>query len=177
MATTDILDLSDFFITKSQANDFAIRLNTIVEQMYTTNFNLEQAIHTQFGIQQSDIFLKLLREHKLQNGSLQDIQIFLNKIQEILKNLSVVSLTLAFEPSDEVLKSLTQWCALNLQKQVVLDVQIDPHIIAGVKINYNGRFKDYSVTSIFNTLVSNMLHTPSKQSILHQNAQLITIGR
>ena len=177
MEAKKTIDLSEFFITHSQANDFAIRLNVIVEQMYTTNFNLEQAIHKQFGIQKADTFLKLLREQSLQNASMPQIQAFLKKLQDTVNNLTVVSLTLAFEPTDDVLRSLAQWFSIHVQNQIVLDIQTDPHIIAGIKINYNGRFKDYSLGSVFNALVTSMLHPEEAKPPLHQNAQLITIGR
>ena len=177
----DIIDLSDFFITRSQANDFTVRLNAIVGQMYTANYNFEKAINAQFGIQKADIFLKILRDHGLQNATLREVQDFLKKIQDIVKDLSVVSLTIAFEPSEDMLKSLVQWFTLNVHKQVVFDIQVDHHIIAGVKINYNGKFKDYSVGPLFDTLVQNMLHPQTsqqtQQTSLHQNQQLITIGR
>lgn len=173
----DIIDLSDFFITRSQANDFTVRLNTVIEQMYTTNYNFEKAINTQFGIQKADTFLKILRDHGLQNATLREVQEFLKKIQEIIKNISVVSLTLAFEPSDDVLKSLAQWFVFNVKKQVVFDIQVDHHLIAGMKINYNGKFKDYSAAPLFEKLVENMLHPQPAKTTVHQNEQLITIGR
>ena len=173
----NVIDLSEFFITRSQANNFSIHLNTIIESMYTANYNFEKAITSEFGIQKADMFLKILRDNGLQNASLREVQEFLKKIQNIVSSLSVVSLILAFEPSDDVLKSLAQWFVFNVQKQVVFDIQVDPHIIAGVKINYNGKFKDYSVGPLFNTLVQNVLHPQTAKNTLHQNEQLMTIGR
>ena len=174
----EIIDLSDFFITRSQATDFNVRLNAIVEQMYTANYNFEKAINQQFGIQKADTFLKLLRDNGLQNATLREVQEFLKKIQEIVKNISVVSLTLAFEPSDDTLKTFAQWFVFNVRKQVVFDITVDHHLIAGVKINYNGKFKDYSVGPLFEKLVDNMLHPqPAQTPTVHQTTEHITVGR
>jgi len=177
MDNKDIIDLSDFFITRSQANDFTIKLNTLVENMYTANYNFEKAISEQLGIQKADTFLKILRDQGLQNATLKEVQEFLKKIQDIVKDLSVVSLMLAFEPSEETLKSLAQWFVFNVHRQVVFDIQVDRQLIAGIKINYNGKFKDYSLGPVFEKLVSSMLYSQPAQKPLHQNEQLITIGR
>lgn len=180
----DTIDLSDFFTTRSQANDFAVRLSGIIDQMYTTTFNLEKSLTTQFGIQKADIFLKLLREHNINTASIQATQDFFKKIQEAVSNLSVVSLVIAFEPSDETIKALAQWFIFNLNKQVLFDIQVDHRIIAGVKITCNGKFKDYSLGPLFDNLVKQMLH-PSNQPLpmqpssipTHQDTQHIEIGR
>lgn len=180
----DIIDLSDFFTTRSQANDFAVRLSGIIDHMYTTDFNLEKSLTTQFGIQKADQFLKLLRENNINTASIQASQDFFKKIQDTVSNLSVVTLVIAFEPSDETIKTLSQWFVFNLNKQVLFDIQIDHRIIAGIKITYNGKFKDYSLGSLFDTLVKQMLHPSNQTSVVqattippHQDTQQITVGR
>lgn len=182
----DKIDLSDFFVTKSQANDFAVRLSSIIDQMYTTTFNLEKSLASQFGIQKSDIFLKLLRENNINTASIQSVQDFLKKIQDTVSNLTIITMIIAFEPSDETLKTLSQWFVFNINKQVLFDIQVDRSIIAGAKITYNGKFKDYSLGPLFATLVTKMLNTGTQQpqqvtqlptTATHQDTEHITIGR
>lgn len=182
----DKIDLSDFFTTKSQANDFAVRLSSVIDHMYTTNFNLEKTLTTQFGIQKADIFLKLLREHNINTASTQTVQDFFKNIQETVSHLSTVSLTIAFEPSDETIKVLSQWFVFNMNKQVLFDIQVDHKLIAGAKINYNGKFKDYSLGPLFENLVKQILQPdkpvplPQQQSApvaVHQDSQHMEIGR
>src|SRR5258705_2331403 len=103
------IDLSPFFLTHSQANDFMVKLRTVIDNMYTVNFNLERSITTTFGIQKSDIFLTLLRQNNINVSSTNALQAFLQKILETAQNLPVVSLTLAYEPSNESLIAFAQW--------------------------------------------------------------------
>lgn len=172
-----VIDLSDFIMTHSQANDFTLRLNSIIEQMYTTNYNFEKVVKEQLGVEKADAFFKMLRENGLQNATIPQIQEFLKKIQTIVTNLSVVSLTLAFEPSEEVLKTFAQWFITNINTQVIFDVRVDHNIIGGIKITYNGKFKDYSLGTLFEKLLQSVLSPQPKESTPHQNEQLITIGR
>ncbi len=178
-----IMDLSQFFLTKSQATDFATRLNGIIDTMYTTDFNLEKSLSSQFSIVKRDAFLKLMRENNVNTGSVNDLQDFFKKIQEGLSNIPVVSLTVAFEPSEETLRTFSQWFVSNINKQVLFDIHIDPSIIAGVQITYNGKFKDYSIAPVFTDFLSHMLTSLPQHSAqttpisTHQSAEHITVGR
>lgn len=177
------MDLSQFFLTKSQATDFATRLNIVADTMYTTNFNLGKALSSQFSVVKTDAFLKLMRENNVNSESITAVQDFLKKIQESLSNLPMISLTIAFEPSEEMLTILSQWFVSNVNKQVLFDIHIDSSIIAGTKITYNGKFKDYSIKPIFLNLLSQLLQplphitqtlTPNPT---HQSTEHITLGR
>jgi hypothetical protein len=148
------LDLSYFFKTKVEAHDFIARLSTISEKIYKTDFNLEEALVEQFGIQKKDKFNILLRDNKISPGSNSALEDFLDKIKEKVSSLPVISLTLAFEPRSETLKSLSDWFPLNINKQVLLDIKVDTDIIAGAYISYNGKCSSFSIKPIFDQICS-----------------------
>ncbi len=179
------MDLSDFFTTKAQATDFSLRLNAIIDQMFTTTFDLDKTLMQEFGLHKKDAFIKLMRENNVSDTSHGAIQEFLKKIQEAVANLPVVSLTIAFEPTDETLKALSQWFLLTLNKQVIFEISFDLSLIAGATITYNGKFKDYSVRSLFTTVTKNILspaptthvQQPATSAPTQQSTEHITIGR
>jgi hypothetical protein len=148
------LDFSDFFRTNVQAVDFITRLANISEELYETNFNLEKALVEQFGIRKSDKFNELLRDNRIPPGSSAALKDFINKIQEIVSSLPVVSLTIAFEPEEETLKNIFDWFPLNINRQVLLDIKVDPNLIAGANIGYNGKCLDCSIKPIFDQTYS-----------------------
>lgn len=175
---TTQIDLSDFFITKSQAEDFKSRLDNIIDKLYSTNFNFEKTLLEEFGIEKKDKFITLLRENKINDLTNTTIQDFLKNVQDTISNIPVMTLTIAFEPNQEILKSLSQWFLFNLNKQIVFDFQIDKKIIAGAAINYDGKFKDYSIKSTFDEIIKKELEKPIPiKSILHQKTEFMTIGR
>lgn len=55
-----------------------------------------------------------------------------------------VKLTLAFFPSPEFLKKITDWLAAELGRKAVVDISMDEKIIAGATIEYDGEYRDYS---------------------------------
>lgn len=147
------MDLSDFFKTKSQASEFSKHLSTILKNIYTTNFDLEKALIHELGLMKKDSFMKLLHAEKISIQSIQDIAKFLQMILDMIPSLSVVTLTIAFEPTEDSLQAFSQWFLMSTKKQVVFDIQIDYKLLAGATITYNGKFKDYSIKPFFDKLI------------------------
>src|SRR5438105_7612063 len=121
----DHIDLSDFFRTKAQANEFSTRLSTISEKVYQTDFNLEKTLMEQFGIQKKDKFMSLLRENNIHEDSHSDVKDFLEKIQEKIATIPLLTFTIAFELNEQTLKAISEWCLLNIKRQLVFDITID----------------------------------------------------
>lgn len=176
-----LFDLSDFFISKSQSREFIQGLNNIIDQIYEVNFNLEVSLTKEFGIGRKDKFITLLRENQIDHTSNDAIKKFLTSIQEAVEKIPILSLTIAFDPNEESLKSISQWFLVTLNKQILVDIKVDRKLIAGAVINFNGKFKDYSIKPMFDEIVSQTLsHNIANQAnniISHQSTQFMSVGR
>ncbi len=157
------MDLTYFFKTKSQANDFSSRLATVSENIYQTDFNLDQALMEAFGIQKKDKFLSLLRDNNVNVESASALKAFFTKIQKEISTLPVLTLTVAFEPKGQTLQAIAEWFVLNTHKQMLFEIVINYDLIAGAALNYNGKFIDCSIRPVFaKTLQAHQL--PIEQS-------------
>jgi hypothetical protein len=182
----EITDISDFCKTKAQATDFSTRLGHIEQQVYHTDFTLEKALLTQFGLQKKDKFITLLRNNSIpsEGGVLKE---FLVKLQTLTATLPVLSLTVAFEPGEQTLKLLSDWFLLNVKKQVLFDITVDPTLIAGVSINFNGKHAEFSIKPQFAEILKQVIITsaqppqapphPIKPMLPHQSIEHISLGR
>jgi F0F1-type ATP synthase delta subunit len=160
------LDLSDFFMTKAQANDFSIRLSAISENIYKTNFDLEKALMEQFGIKKKDKFIAYLRNNKVDLASTSALKETLAKIQETISTLSVISLTIAIEPNEQIIKAISNWFSLNIDSQVLFDIQVDSNIVAGCTMTYNGKCLTFSVKHILDEVMQETLTNSSSKKIM-----------
>lgn len=167
------LDLSFFFKTKNEASDFSTRIATIAQKIYETNFNLEQSLSTQLGIQKKDAFITLLRDNNINATSNTDLKTFFDTIQKTISSLSVLTLTLAFQPSDKTLQAVSEWFILNIKKQVLFDIQVDKNLIAGAVITYNGKYLDASIRQKFNLILKKALSDVLTQPTPNNPAQQI----
>lgn len=63
---------------------------------------------------------------------------------EYAEKIPSVKLSLAFLPSLDFLKKISNWLVDELGKKVVVDISVDDKIIAGATIEYDGEYRDYS---------------------------------
>jgi hypothetical protein len=178
------ITLSNFFQTKSQATDFSIHLAAISEEVYETSFNLEKALTEHFGMKKKDQFITLLRNNKINVFSNSDLKTFFEKIQATISNLPLLSLVIAFEPTEDTLKMLSEWLLLNIHKEVLFDISIDTKIIAGATISFNGKFADCSIKPKFDQIFQDVLMKKPQSGEKdispqadHQSVEHITISR
>lgn len=154
------LDLSDFFITKPQAVDFNNRLSLVSRRIYETGFSLETALLEQLGLEKKDSFFALLRNNEVNTESNSALADFFTLLADHVSKLPIATISLAFEPTEKILRSLSEWFTLNINRQVLFDIKIDPDLLAGAAITYNGKYFDFSVKSQFDQLITRAL-TPA----------------
>ncbi len=63
---------------------------------------------------------------------------------EYAEKIPSVKLALAFLPSQDFLKKISSWLAVELGKKAVVDISVDEKIIAGATIEYDGEYRDFS---------------------------------
>lgn len=182
------MDLSGLFITKTQATEFIQRISRVVDTLYTANFDLEKILAEQLGLQKKDRLMKLFFENNINTGDKDAVRDFLQKIITAATAIPTVELTLAFEPTEEILMSLSQWFMMQLKKQAIFAVKVDYSLIGGAIITFNGKYKDCSLKSVFEKVISAgttpasarttapVSATPQPEDI-HQRAEYIEIGR
>jgi hypothetical protein len=176
----ETLDLSAFFQTKAQANDFSARLSLISEKIYNTNFNLEKMLTDQFGIKKKDAFMSLMRQNKIDVKTNSVLKTFFSSITESIATLPILSLTLAFEPKEKTLQKLSEWFVLNINRQAVFDISVDPELIGGASISFKGKHMDFSIRPTFDEILNDILNPKSKiieikETSLHQEADHLSI--
>lgn len=145
----ETIDLSDLFNTRAQAEDFSARLEIILKQAFSTGFNPQKALLEQYGIAKQEAFMTLMRNNNVNPESRIAIKEFIEKIQLKIQSLTVISLVLAFEPTQQTLQSLSRWFILNTSKQVLFDIKVDASIIGGAEIMSGGKYLDYSIRPAF----------------------------
>jgi len=182
------IDLSEFIATKAEANDFLSRMTAVSEKIFRSDFNLHKALTEQFGVTKTDRFLSLLLNNNINAESLPDVKAFLNTLQKQVSSLQVLSLTIAFEPNQQTLTSLSEWFMVNMKKQMLFDITVDHTVIAGATLSYNGKFSDFSIRPTFNRILQNAFTNssntttvpqkePTSEPTTHQRSQDISLGR
>lgn len=75
----------------------------------------------------------------------QELISFFEDLKEKLLKLPQIKLELSFSPSPEFLLKLRNWLREKTQETLLLDIVVNPEIVGGVKIFYQGKFGDFSL--------------------------------
>lgn len=78
-----------------------------------------------------------------------DAEAFLKSLEEEIKSLKQLDLTLAYEPTEDALERFSSFVKQNVGDNVLLRISYDPNIIGGAIVIYEGEYRDFSFKRIF----------------------------
>lgn len=70
---------------------------------------------------------------------------YINGLENELKALSEIKLSLATEPSENLLGVIFNWVYQNAGEGLLIDIEVDGSILGGAKVSYNGKYFDGSL--------------------------------
>lgn len=76
---------------------------------------------------------------------------YLKKIKEELTSFKTLKLTLAFEPTESNIEKFSYAVKKYLGEKVVIEFSYNPALIAGCTVIFEGRYRDFSMKSFFNS--------------------------
>lgn len=101
-----------------------------------TNLNLDK---------QEKEWLKSLPADFLKNFNKDDFNEIFSSLESQISSLKPLTVYLAFEPEEKELSEIAGFVRTNFLKNLLLDVKLDPSLIGGCALIWNGIYKDYSL--------------------------------
>lgn len=92
-------------------------------------------------------YLNSLPKDFFQKFTKENITKTFEEIDEALKKIQPLTIYIPFELPLESLNKLSAWLKNKFGRQLVLDIRLDPGLIAGCALVWNGVYKDYSLKS------------------------------
>lgn len=74
---------------------------------------------------------------------------FLKKLEEELKKIKLLQLTISFEPTEGNIERIHNWILNNAGKNLILEVHTNPSLIGGAVVVHEGEYRDYSLRKKF----------------------------
>jgi len=80
-----------------------------------------------------------------------------SELEEKLRALPQIKLEIAFSPGEDFLNRLSQWFEKELGQKIILDITCNPKIAGGLIIEYQGKWRDFSLAKRIDQLFINEL--------------------
>ena len=76
------------------------------------------------------------------------------ELEKYLRSLPEIKLEIAFSPENNFLEKISQWFEKELGQKIILDLTVNPKIVGGAIIEYQGNWRDFSLAKEIDKLIS-----------------------
>lgn len=166
--------LLDPIVTQKQALEFVSGIDCLLEQMYTTSLSWEDQLQQCLSEVQMNIIQQLLKINQIQAGDHVAVEKTLTQLKQHLANINEYDISLAIDLPVHNLTNITRWLRNHTGKNVMLKIDVQPDLLAGIILNKEGTRIDYSLKEKINTMLQQSEYhianiQQSNQTNDHQN--------
>ena len=140
--------LFSYIRTKQDSLYLREQLTELGRDLYNVSTPFDSRVHELFSFELAEKLLAEAREQSVTLTDPQRVSSFLNTLEQGLQALPTGTLRLAFEPQYDLVKSISSWFDSELQSHVLLDIVVDPSVIGGLIVEWNGSHRDYTLKKI-----------------------------
>ena len=150
----DFVDLSRMLVFKDYAYSCAESMDRLAQRVYLKDFSLYDALSEYFNPQ----IVSWVEQVILKKQIASDDKVLLGKLftdlSRYLQELPVLVCTFGYNPSAKFYsKFYSQVCNYMSYQAILIDVVVDPMIVAGAIFSINGRFYNYSSSFEFKQMI------------------------
>ncbi len=135
-------------ITKQQADVYINTLELLESNLYSRKVNIKNLAKKHLSSEQFEQADRWLEANKASWNNPEKVQKMIAELKKQVLGHKVLNLEIAFEPSSKFLDQVSNWLFENLEQKVLIDLSIESTLIGGIKVGFNGRFKDLSVRKV-----------------------------
>lgn len=134
-------------LTEEEKNDILISINNLLLSLDQHGLKIEDLINKFFAF-------KVAKSFDI-NQIQDDPKKYFEGLSKSIEDLQILSLEVAIEPTGEMMQKIYDWVLTAIDRHVILDISVNPSIIAGAKISFNGKFVDNSLEKSLDVWRSN----------------------
>lgn len=142
IAYSDILDIIQ---TQDEAKAMVTQLGLLIDNLYAAKQDVRERILQYVSYDKKEKIVALIMKNGVDIQNAVELQKFFIDLQTAIHEIPIVTLTLAFEPKQEFLASISSWFVIHTKKAVLLDILEDTRLGGGAIIEYRGSHRDYSL--------------------------------
>jgi F0F1-type ATP synthase delta subunit len=143
-------DIYSTVYTRQDLVLFYKEMDQVINSIFKTQSSFSESSSAVLGMVKKEKIDNYLLEKKVDLNNPVKLKEALEKIKIIGKSFPVVNLTLAFEPTEKILKDVNIWFIKRLNTKVILEISLERKFIGGAYISLDGKYKDYSLEEKIN---------------------------
>lgn len=141
-------DILELITTKEDYILITKELDLLSASLYELKEDNFSQVLTKISLPTSTLIKSLMLSEKNRETTLKGLKTELQKIK-------FLELTMARLPSEKLLKTILKWLSDKVAQKIALDIKVNPLLIAGATISFEGKFFDGSVLANLENVLTN----------------------
>lgn len=125
--------------TVEEVQMFLRQLDNLSQVLYKTRPSIEQKIEDNLDYTLKDKMITLLEECGAIDSGIDEVEKVLDEIRADIKEYPTLRMEVAYTPTSSHVMHLAEWIQYNLKRKILIDVIVNPDLIGGAVIGYNGK--------------------------------------
>lgn len=131
--------------TKAYSDEMIGKIDELKDCLYNKRIDLDKKMGELFSFELKEKIKAYSWQEQVNLNDPESFGKFLTNLRNHIKNMPVVTIKVAFNPDDEIVKEICNWFVENFGKNVLIDLVYDKSLIAGAVIIFNESSKDFSL--------------------------------
>lgn len=144
---TKVTEVLDDVFTVSDLNNYVRMLDNLKPVIFQQNNDLAASLRQELPPKLANYISTYAETTNLNLNDQADAQRLIQQIIYIFRLVPVAEITVPSPLSNKLIMKICKWWRTMTNKAVILSIKIDPDLIAGIRIGYEGRYVDYSLST------------------------------
>lgn len=131
--------------TKQFAEEIIQKLDELKDSLYNKRIDLDKKMSELFSFELKEKIKAYSWQEQINLNDPISFGKFLSHLRAHIKSMPIVTIRIALEPDEEIVKEVSAWFVENYGKHVLVDLILDKKLVAGAIIVFNQISKDYSL--------------------------------
>ena len=141
----NLTPITSYLQTKYNIDEVITSLDKILSELFKKEKPIDEILEKDAPFPLSEGLKKLAKEHEANIEDQIEADKFFGEVRKAIINLPILTITTGVSPTLELIKEVQDWVLANVKGFVTIDFVIDRSLIAGAKISFSGKSRDFSV--------------------------------
>ncbi len=135
-------DIVNSVKTLAERDKLSSEIDYILEALFETSKNSLDTAFKKISIDTEERLKETFKKNNIDILDKETVKNFLEKLKKSLTNFKIIKLTIAFDPSHQIIETISNWISKNLGEGYILDIDTDKSILGGAVVVFEGKYKD-----------------------------------
>ena len=131
--------------TKQYADEVIEKIDALKESLYNKRVDLDKKMSELFSFEMKEKIKAYSWQEQINLNDPVAFGKFLSNLRTFIKSMPVVTMKIAFEPDEEIVKEISAWFVENYGKSVLVDLIFDKSLMGGAVVVFNEESRDFTL--------------------------------